>query len=274
MNQAERRTWLIHALIDERGDLDGVELPRDAADQRALLRALMNVRPPCPAAPELLAIQDDYLAERLRERGGAVDAAALEPVAPGDAVLSRIALWQGDITLLAADAIVNAANSQMLGCFVPGHHCIDNAIHTFAGIELRLACAELMQAQGHEEPTGQVKVTGAYNLPSTHVFHTVGPIVQHGRPTARDRELLASCYRSCLAEATRRGLHTLAFCCISTGIFGFPQAEAARIALAAVTDHLAHRDPALKVVFNVFLDADRAIYRDLLDAARDGRPAL
>lgn len=271
MTQDERRRYLIDALLAEHADGAGVAVPEGADDQRALLRALMNVRPPAPVAAEVLEVQDAYLAERLRERGGAVDAAALPNVDAADPVLSRVVLWRGDITRLAADAIVNAANDQMLGCFVPGHHCIDNAIHTYAGMQLRLDCARLMTAQGHAEATGQVKVTPAHNLPSGLVFHTVGPIARGGRPTPRDEDLLASCYRACLEEATRRGLSTLALCCISTGVFGFPQKEAARVAVRTVLDHLAHTDPRLKVIFDVFLDSDQCIYQELLDGARAAR---
>ena len=271
MTQDERRRHLIDALLAERADGEKVVVPEGAGDQRVLLRALMNVRPPAPVAAEVLEVQDAYLAERLRERGGAVDAAALPPVDAADPVLSRVALWCGDITRLAADAIVNAANDQMLGCFVPGHHCIDNAIHTYAGMQLRRDSARLMAAQGHAEPTGQVKVTPAHNLPSGLVFHTVGPIVRGGRPTPRDEGLLASCYRACLEEATRRSLSTLAFCCISTGVFGFPQEGAARVAVRAVLDHLAHNDPRLKVIFDVFLDSDQRVYQGLLDGARAAR---
>ncbi len=271
MTQDERRRYLIDALLAERADSEKIVVPEGADDQRVLLRALMNVRPPAPVAAEVLEVQDAYLAERLRERGGAVDAAALPPVDAADPVLSRVALWRGDITRLAADAIVNAANDQMLGCFVPGHHCIDNAIHTYAGMQLRRDSARLMAAQGHAEPTGQVKVTPAHNLPSGLVFHTVGPIVRGGRPTPRDEGLLASCYRACLEEATRRSLSTLAFCCISTGVFGFPQEEAARVAVRAVLDHLAHNDPGLKVIFDVFLDSDQRVYQGLLDGARAAR---
>lgn len=271
MTQNERRRYLIDALLAERADGEIIAMPEGVDDQRALLRALMNVRPPAPVASEVLAVQDAYLAERLRERGGAVGAATLPPVDATDHVLSRVALWRGDVTRLTADAIVNAANDQMLGCFVPGHHCIDNAIHTFAGMQLRLDCAELMAAQGHAEPTGQVKVTSAHNLPSRYVFHTVGPIVRGAAPGEKDRALLASCYQACLAEATRRGLRTLAFCCVSTGVFGFPREEAARIAVRAVLDHLANNDHGLRVIFDVFLPADQRIYQELLDGARAAR---
>ena len=261
MNQAERRVWLIKALLDERPDGRSIAVPVGANEQRDLLRALMNVRPPEAFAAETLDIQDAYLQQRLLERGGATDADTLP-------YRGRVAIWRGDITLLKADAIVNAANSQMLGCFVPGHRCIDNAIHTYAGVQLRLACANLMDEQGHEEPTARVKVTPAFNLPSSYVFHTVGPIAPSHKPGPREELLLRRCYTSCLEEATHRGLGTLAFCCISTGVFGYPQEAAARVAIDAVRHHLDHNDPNLKVIFNVFLASDEAIYRSLLQTNR------
>lgn len=271
MTQDERRRLLIGALLAERADGGAIAVPDDADDQRTLLRALMNVRPPAPVAPEVLAVQDAYLAERLRERGGPVNAARLPVVDAQDPVLSRVALWRGDITLLEADAIVNAANDQMLGCFVPGHHCIDNAIHTFAGMQLRLECARLMAEQGHAEPTGRVRVTSAHNLPSRLVLHTVGPVVRDGAPGERDRALLASGYRACLREAAARGLGTIALCCVSTGVFGFPQEDAARVAVETALDHLRHDDPAIKVIFDVFLPTDQRIYQELLEGARTAR---
>lgn len=261
MNQAERRVWLINALLDERPDGRDVAIPAWASEQRNLLRALMNVRSPEELAAETLDVQDAYLRQRLVERGGATDADTLP-------YRNRIAIWRGDITLLKADAIVNAANSQMLGCFVPGHHCIDNAIHTYAGMQLRLTCASLMRKQGHEEPTARVKVTPAFNLPSSYIFHTVGPIVPGHKPGPREELLLRRCYTSCLEEATRSKLDTLAFCCISTGVFGYPQQEAARVAVDAVRHHLDHNDSNLKVIFNVFLASDESIYRELLQAGR------
>lgn len=261
MNQAERRIWLIDALLNARPDGRGIAVPAGAGEQRDLLRALMNVRSPEALATEVLDIQDAYLQQRLVERGGATDAGTLP-------YCNRIAVWRGDITLLKADAIVNAANSQMLGCFVPGHRCIDNAIHTYAGMQLRLICAGLMCKQGHEEPTARVKVTPAFNLPSSHIFHTVGPIVPSHKPGPREELLLRRCYTSCLEEATSRKLDTLAFCCISTGAFGYPQQAAARVAIDAVRHHLDHNDPNLKVIFNVFLASDESIYRDLLQANR------
>lgn len=257
MKQSDRRLFLIEALLAERPDGKKIDIPTDVDGQRRLLRALMNVRPPEPLAPEVLAIQDAYLAQRLIERGGVTQIDAL-------AFRDRIAVWRGDITLLAADAIVNAANDQMLGCFVPGHGCIDNAIHTYAGMQLREACARLMDAQGHAEPTGRVKVTPAYNLPSHHVFHTVGPIVPSHNPGPREELLLRRCYESCLAEASKRGLGSIAFCCISTGVFGYPQKAAAKIAVDTVRRHLSHNDSQLKVVFDVSLPSDEAIYTALL----------
>ena len=184
--------------------------PRNAAAQRKLLRSLMNVRPPMPLKPEFLALQDQLLSAE-REEKGVVDAAAL----PVTAAHPKLALWKGDITRLRVDAIVDADNSGLLGCFVPCHGCIDNAIHSAAGLQLRDECAGIMAAQGHPEPTGRAKLTGGYNLPARQVLHTVGPIIQ-GRVTDQDREDLAACYRSCLALAAEHGLRSVAFCCIST----------------------------------------------------------
>ncbi|MCI6263001.1 MAG: protein-ADP-ribose hydrolase [Olsenella sp.] len=258
MTQDERRLWLIEHLMAERADLAGLEIPGDPDDQRLLLRALVNVRPPREASTELLAVQDRYLQGRLEERGGAVSLNGIPVTDEG------LAIWRGDITRIAADAIVNAANSQMLGCFVPNHHCIDNAIHTYAGIELRLACADLMEAQGHEEGTGLAKITPAFNLPSKYVIHTVGPIVYGVRPTAEDQRLLASCYTSSLDAAKEAGCQSIAFCCISTGEFRYPHEEAARIAVAAVKQWKQETDSDIEVIFDVFKPVDERIYRKLL----------
>ena len=226
--------------------------------QRDLLRALMNVRPPRPLSEEFLRMQDALLSAE-REARGVVDVMTL-PAVPSDA---RIVLWQGDITRLNTDAIVNAANSALLGCFIPCHRCIDNAIHSAAGLQLRAACEELMKRQGHPEPTGAAKITAGYNLPVRHVLHTVGPIV-HGTLTEEHRQLLASCYRSCLALAARHGLKSVAFCCISTGEFHFPNDAAAEIAVREVRAFLAENTSVERVVFNVFKDEDRHIYERLL----------
>ena len=168
-----------------------------------------------------------------------------------------------DITTLAADAIVNAANSQMLGCFVPCHGCIDNAIHTYAGVQLRMECAHLMAEQKGEEPTGRAKITKAYNLPCRYVLHTVGPII-YGPITQTDRGLLASCYRSCLSLAANNGLNSVAFCCISTGEFHFPNEVAAEIAIQTVREWQLQNPDKIEVIFNVFKDSDYAIYKRLL----------
>jgi O-acetyl-ADP-ribose deacetylase (regulator of RNase III) len=258
MTQDERRLWLIEHLIAERDDLAGLEVPDTAEDQRLLLRALVNVRLPWQASSELLAVQDRYLAGRLEERGGAVPLESIPVTEEG------LAVWQGDITRLSADAIVNAANSQMLGCFVPNHHCIDNAIHTYAGIELRLACAELMKAQGHEEETGKAKVTPAFNLPSSYVVHTVGPIVYGPEPTLEDRRLLASCYTSSLDAAEEKGCRSIAFCCISTGEFRYPHREAAATAVSCVRQWKQEHESDMEVIFDVFKPVDDRIYRELL----------
>lgn len=226
--------------------------------QRELLRALMNVRQPRPLSAEFLRMQDALLSAEREERG-VVDVRALPPVSTD----ARIAIWQGDITRLAADAIVNAANAALLGCFIPCHRCIDNAIHSAAGLQLRAACAALMAQQGHPEPTATAKITAGYNLPAQHVLHTVGPIV-HGALTEEHRQLLAACYRSCLTLAAEHGLKSVAFCCISTGEFHFPNAAAAEIAVREVRTFLDTRSSVECVVFNVFKDEDRRIYEGLL----------
>ena len=235
------------------------QCPADEAAQRRLLRALMNVRPPMPLAPDFLAVQDALLSAE-REARGVVDGAALSAV-PAE---PRLALWRGDITRLRADAIVNAANSGLLGCFVPCHGCIDNAIHSAAGLQLRDECNQLMLAQGRPEPNGRAKLTRGYNLPARYVLHTVGPIVR-GRVTQQDRADLASCYRACLELAAEHGLRSVAFCCISTGEFHFPNQEAAEIAVTTVRTFLdRHTTSIERVIFNVFKDFDKKIYCDIL----------
>ena len=247
---------LVGGLCAERG----VEAPRTgSADELwAAFRALVNTRPPIPTDPAWLSAQDELLQGMIADVGISThDDATASPADP------HLRLWRGDITTLAVDAIVNAANSQMLGCWVPGHHCIDNAIHTFAGVQLREECSQIMEVQGHEEPTGVAKITSAYNLPSKHIIHTVGPIA-NGHPTDLHREQLASCYRSCLDLAAEYKLRSIAFCCISTGIFGFPQMEAAEIAVRTVCEWLSSSETSMTVVFNVFSQEDEAMYRDLL----------
>lgn len=263
MNQSERRRYLIRQLLDENREYRGAAIPDDAGEQRLLLRGLMNVRPPQDADEEFLAVQDEYLSEETR-RKGITDIDDLEPACELDAA-GRLYLWQGDITTIRCDAIVNAANSGMTGCYVPNHRCIDNCIHTYAGVQLRQDCARIMTRQGHAEPTGTAKITPAYNLPCRYVLHTVGPII-YGEPSEEDCELLASCYRSCLSLAAERGLESIAFCCISTGEFHFPNDSAADIAVRTVMQFLTQNPSASvkKVVFNVFRNADREIYEQLL----------
>lgn len=288
MDQARKRfllVYLVKRLVKERLDNGGFIVPellgllpaREAlaadADPALLagtsteqlwlaFRALANVREPWPADTDLLAAQDELLQGLIAEAGVTrIECTAASPLDP------RLRLWRGDITTLAADAIVNAANDGMTGCWAPLHYCIDNAIHTFAGIQLRLECARLMREQGRPEPTGQAKVTPAYNLPSRHVIHTVGPIAQ-GHPTSEHRAQLVSSYRSCLDAAVQAGERSVAFCCISTGVFGFPPDEAAPLAVETVRTWLAERDaanlPTPLVVFNVFSAEDEARYAQLL----------
>ena len=258
MNRNEMRRRLIHALLEEMPQYQYPVFPFTADRQWQLLRSLMNVRPPMPATDEFLRIQDAFLKEMTEEKG-VVDADSLRPCA-GD---SRLVLWQGDITTLRCDAIVNAANSQLLGCFSPCHGCIDNIIHTMSGVQLRLACHELMQAQGHEEPAGRAKITSGFNLPAKYVLHTVGPIITDD-VTPEAEALLASCYRSCLELAERHGLRSIAFCCISTGVFRFPPDLAAEIAVRTVEEFLRKETCIQRVIFNVFKDSDLEIYRNLL----------
>ena len=258
MTQTERRLYLIAALLKEQPQFSKIEIPSDKQEQKRLLRSLFNIRMPKPVTEEFLMVQNAYLKEEIR-RKGITELSNLEPVS------KEIYLWRGDITTLKCDAIVNAANSQMLGCFCPNHGCIDNAIHTFAGVQLRLACRDLMKQQGHEEETGKAKITPAYNLPSRYVIHTVGPIV-YGGLTKKDKDLLASCYRSCLELAERKGLKSIAFCCISTGEFHFPNDKAAQIAIETVKRHKEETQSEIEVIFNVFKKLDYNIYKRLLKA--------
>ena len=258
MNQQERCLWLIKALLADMPQFEDTPVPASPQQRWRLLRSLMNVRPPMPVSEEFLKVQDAFLRQMTLEKGVA-DADALTPSAKDP----RLSLWQGDITTLRCDAIVNAANSGMLGCFSPCHGCIDNMIHTMAGVQLRLFCHALMQRQGHEEPAGQAKITPGFNLPAKHVLHTVGPIVD-GPLTREHERLLASCYRTCLKRAAENGCESVAFCCISTGVFRFPADRAAEIAVQTVREYLQEPGSVRKVVFNVFKDSDLDIYRKLL----------
>lgn len=280
MTQAERLLFLINYLLNEDDRLKSVDIPEDYAERKRLLRSLMNIRSPKPVSEDFLEVQDAYLQNECATKG-IVELSDIPMIQPG------IYLWQGDITRLAADAIVNAANSALLGCFVPCHGCIDNAIHSAAGVGLRLECFDIMEKQkmgkdcsmkkshsttkvrsigkihSAEEPTGGAKITKAYNLPCRYVLHTVGPII-YGEVTQEDCGLLASCYRSCLELATANNLKSIAFCCISTGEFHFPNDRAAEIAVRTVKEYKEKNKNGLEVVFNVFKDKDYQIYRQLL----------
>ncbi len=260
MTTLERLHYLNTLLLDEmpQNKEHARHFENTPNDQRALLRSLMNIRPPKPISEAFLKIQDEVLQEEIAEKG-IVQLSELQACKQ----YKNIYLWQGDITRLAVDAIVNAANSALLGCFAPCHNCIDNIIHSFAGVQLRLECYEIMQKQGHEEATGKAKITKAYNLPSAHVIHTVGPIIGN-EPTPKDCELLESAYKECFNLAVEKKLHSMAFCCISTGEFRFPNDKAAHIAVQTITKLLQQTDSDIKVIFNVFKDVDYAIYKQLL----------
>lgn len=256
--------YITQALLDIVPDRTAIETDNASTTQLWLaFRELVNMREPWRADTDLLAAQDELLQGMIEEAGIiTVDEATPSPLDP------RLRLWKGDITTLAADAIVNAANSGMTGCWAPLHYCIDNAIHTFAGMQLRYECARIMIEQGHEEPTGKAKITPAYNLPAKHVIHTVGPIA-NGALNDKLREQLASSYRSCLEASVEAGDTSVAFCCISTGVFGFPAKDAARIAVDTTRAWLDDRESTGKeipiIVFNVFLDSDEDIYKRLLE---------
>ena len=256
--QKERRIWLIRELQREMPQYQDIRIPVTEEEQWNLLRSLFNVRPPYPASQEFLKVQDEYLSELVRSRG-IVDAESL----PASELDPRITLWQGDITTLRCDAIVNAANSALLGCWQPCHSCIDNMIHSLSGVQLRIKCNEIIQEQRHEEETGTAKITPAYNLPCKYVLHTVGPIIS-GPLRKEDCDLLAGCYQSCLELAAGNNVRSVAFCCISTGVFHFPQQRAAEIAVETVRQFLETDSSIDRVIFNVFTDRDLAIYQKLL----------
>lgn len=257
LTQEERRRYLILELIKENKNYQGVAMPEDEAEQKKLLRALFNVRMPSPISDNFLKVQDEYLKEESRKKG-IVDWKDIPETQ------KRIRLWKGDITCLNTDGIVNAANDSLLGCFVPGHLCIDNAIHTFAGVQLRNECDEIMKKRGTPEETGKAKITKAYNLPSKYVIHTVGPII-YGKVTNEDCVLLKSSYLSSLKLADEAGLKSIAFCCISTGAFFFPQEEAAKIAIHTVKEYLENTKTDIEVIFDVFGEKDERIYKRLLN---------
>ncbi len=256
MNQVEKRLYLIKYLLAENKMYSDVDIPSSEDDKKRLLRSLFNVRFPSPIDDEFLKVQDEYLKEETRLKG-ITDIKDLEQIE------DKIYLWKGDITTLKCDAIVNAANSGMTGCYMPCHDCIDNFIHTYAGIQLRNECDKIIKKQGHEEETGQAKITSAYNLPSKYVIHTVGTIV-NGGVTEKNKDELKSCYMSCLKLADENKLESIAFCCISTGVFGFPNETAAEMAVNTVRDYKKNSKTKLEVIFNVFKEFDYEIYKKLL----------
>lgn len=258
MRQQERLRYLVEGLVAEYKEKhnEHIDIPMNEEEQFNLFRALCNIRPAGSMPAEWMKVQDEYLNELAREKG-IVTINDMEKRAP------QIYLWQGDITRLSVDAIVNAANNQLLGCFAPNHRCIDNTIHTFAGIELRMACSRMIEYMDMPEKTGVTRKTYGFNLPAKHVIHTVGPII-YDSLTDIEREQLASCYRSCLELANAYSLQSIVFCCISTGEFRFPNEDAAQIAIDTVRTYLKETNSKIQVVFNVFKDIDYDIYDKLL----------
>lgn len=261
MTQKEKREFLIGRLLEEQPRYAQMKMPDEAGEQKKLLRSLFNIRMPGAAGEEFVRIQDEYLQAETRAKG-------ITELSGLPQIKQDIYLWQGDITTLKVDAVVNAANSRMLGCFCPCHGCIDNAIHTYAGVQLRDECSMRMEEKrkiyggNYEEPTGRAMITKGYNLPCKYVIHTVGPIIS-GRLREKDCGQLSACYRSCLALALENGIKSIAFCCISTGEFHFPNEKAAQIAVGTVEEFKRESGSRMEVVFNVFKDIDYEIYREL-----------
>lgn len=261
--QDQRLDYLVEEFKADSIQHKDLRTPADTEGKRRILRSLMNIRMPGKMDDAVLAVQDAYLRERIRENG-VIELSDIPEIRDG------LSIWQGDITRLAVDAIVNAANSQMLGCFVPMHTCIDNCIHTFAGVQLRAECSRQMTllreryGMDYEQPTAVPMLTDAYNLPAKKIVHIVGPIVEY-RLTPRLENDLAACYRNTLDLCEQNGLRSVAFCCISTGVFRFPNQRAAEIAVETVTEWIkGHPSAVDRIIFNVFRDEDKQIYEDLL----------
>lgn len=261
--QEQRLDTLVEAFKADSVQYKDLQTPEDIEGKRRLLRSLMNTRMPKRMDDSVLSVQDEYLKARIRENG-IVELSDIPEIRDG------LSIWQGDITRLAVDAIVNAANSQMLGCFVPMHTCIDNCIHTFAGVQLRAECSRQMTllreryGMDYEQPTAVPMLTDAYNLPAKKIVHIVGPIVEY-RLTPKLENDLAACYRNTLDLCEQNGLRSVAFCCISTGVFHFPNQRAAEIAMETVTEWIkGHPSTVDRIIFNVFRDEDKQIYEDLL----------
>ncbi len=258
MTQLERLDFLIGFLLGEKGRYDSIKIPENIDEKKKLFRSLCNIRLPKDVSYEFLEIHDEYLKLEALEKG-VVQFSTLEPID------NNIYLWQGDITRLAVDAIVNAGNSKLLGCFQPLHNCIDNAIHSFSGVQLRNECNKIMLQQGFDEKNGCAKITSGYNLPCKYIIHTVGPIV-YGEVTKENINDLKNCYLESLKLAENKGLKSIAFCCISTGEFCFPNLEAGKIAIETVKGYLENTKSGIEVVFNVFKGIDYEIYRRLLSS--------
>ena len=263
MTQEQRLDALVDAFKADSVQYKDLQTPADTEGKRRILRSLMNIRMPKKLDDSVLAVQDEYLRERIRENG--VVTLSEIPV-----IRNGMSIWQGDITRLAVDAIVNAANSQMLGCFVPMHTCIDNCIHTFAGVQLRAECNRQMNqlriryGKDYEQPTAVPMLTDGYNLPAKKIIHIVGPIVEERLTSALEKDL-ADCYRNTLDLCAENGLRSVAFCCISTGVFHFPNKRAAGIAVSTVDSWLSQHPGAIeRVIFNVFKDEDKKYYEELI----------
>lgn len=261
--QEERLQYLVEKFIEDSDDYKDLKVPYDTDTRQKILRSLMNIRMPKKMNEDVISVQDEYLRERAREKGTVTLSDIPE-------IEDRLSIWQGDITRLEVDAIVNAANSQMLGCFIPMHTCIDNCIHSFAGIQLRDACNQQMgllrrkYGSNYEQPTAVPMLTEAYNLPAKKVIHIVGPIVQD-QLTPQLEEDLANCYKNTLDLCQQSGLHSVAFCCISTGVFRFPNDRAAEIAVKTVKEWMNNHPGSIdRVIFNVFKDEDLEIYNSLI----------
>ncbi len=263
MDRLSNLAFIIDYLKAEDDRFSNLEMPSSLVERQRLMRALLNIRAPKPVSSDFLKAQDAEL-QLQREGKDVVDITDEEHFTPLPFSPFTFYLWRGDITRLRADAIVNAANSAMLGCFQPLHACIDNAIHSAAGVQLRLECDGIMRRRGRAAKTSEAIMTRGYNLPASHVVHVVGPIIPNGVPTRGQEMELANCYRHCLEFATENHLHSIVFCCISTGVFMFPQRRAAEIATASVRAWLmAHETSVSTVVFNVFKQADYDIYKSL-----------
>ena len=263
MTQNERLAYLVEEFKTDSIRYKDLATPPDTEGKKQLLRSLMNIRMPGEMPGEVLKVQDEYLQERIRENG-IVGLNDIPEIRDG------ISIWQGDITRLRVDAIVNAANSQMLGCFIPMHTCIDNCIHTFAGVQLRAECSRQMNkmraryGRDYEQPTAVPMLTDAYNLPAKKVVHIVGPIVQDKLTPDLEKDL-ADCYTNTLELCAENNLRSVAFCCISTGVFHFPNKRAAEIAVHTVREWLeAHPGEVDRVIFNVFKEEDREYYESEL----------